>query len=156
MGSLFHVLFHELGHAIPVLLSSRRSWATVYVGSYGDEAHSFGIRFGRLKIWIKFNPFRWFRGMCVPGGACFSIRQQIWYIAAGPIGSVILCIIACIFLTLIQLPGFLRLWMGFMVLFSVMGILGSIVPTGRQRYTHDGTPVYPDLILIIRLFQTFR
>jgi hypothetical protein len=155
LGSFFHVLIHELGHALPVLLGSR-GWATIYVGSYGDSYRSLGLRIGRLKIWIKYNPFLWFRGMCQPGGASFSVNQQIGYVAAGPLGSLLLGSVSCALLSVGSIPGFLRLWLGFMVLFSVMGLLGSIVPAARRRFTRDGSQVYPDLILIVRLWRSKR
>jgi len=155
LGSFFHVLFHELGHAAPVLLGSR-GWATIYIGSYGDPGRALGCRIGRLKIWIKYNPFLWFRGMCQPGGASFSINRQMLYVAAGPLGSLLLGLGACSLLSIGQIPGFLRLWLGFTVLFAAMGLLGSTVPTGRRRHTRDGKLVYPDLILIVRLWRSKR
>jgi len=114
-----------------VLLGSR-GWATIYIGSYGDRDRSFGWRIGRLKIWINYNPLFWFRGMCQPGALSWALLS---------VGSI---------------PGFLRLWLGFMVLFSVMGLLGSVVPSARRRFTFDGKPVYPDLILIVRLWRSKR
>jgi hypothetical protein len=155
LGSFFHVLIHELGHAIPVLVGSRGS-ATIYIGSYGDTMRSLGCRIGRLKIWIKYNPFLWFRGMCQPGGASFSINRQIGYVAAGPFGSLLLGVGACSLLSIGRVPGFFRLWLGFIVLFAAMGLLGSAFPTGRRRYTRDGRQVYPDLILILRLLRSKR
>lgn len=155
LGSFIHVLVHELGHAIPVLIGSR-GWATVYIGSYGDTERSFGFRLRRLKIWIKYNPFLWFRGMCQPGGADFSINQQIFYVAAGPLGSLLVGAAAGGLLTLGAMPGFIRLFLAFVVLFSVMGLLGSFVPTGRRHQTRDGRRVYPDFILIIRLWRSKR
>jgi hypothetical protein len=155
LGSFFHVLIHELGHATPVLLGSR-SRATIYIGSYGDPNRSFSCRVGRLNIWIKYNPFLWFRGMCESGGASFSINRQILYVAAGPLGSLLLGGVACSLLSIGQIPGFLRLLLGFMVLFAAMGLLGSTVPTGRRRYMRDGRQVYPDLILILRLWRSKR
>lgn len=155
LGSFFHVLIHELGHALPVLFGSR-GWATIYIGSYGDPRHSFGFRTGRLKIRIKYNPFLWFRGMCQPGGASFSVNQQIGYVACGPLGSLLLGSAACTLLTTGAIPGFLRLFLGFLVLFSALGLLGSTVPAGRRRFTRDGGQVYPDLILMIRLWRSKR
>lgn len=154
-GSFFHVLAHELGHATPVLLGSR-GWATIYIGSYGDPSHSLGCRIGRLKIWIKYNPLLWFRGMCESAGASFSIRQRMLYIATGPLASLLLGVASCCLLLFDQVPGFLRLWLGFMVLFSLMGLLGSTIPAGRLRYTRDGRPVSPDLILFLRLWRSKR
>jgi hypothetical protein len=155
LGSFFHVFIHELGHATPVLLRSG-GWATIYIGSFGDTRRSVGLRIGRLKIWIKYNPFLWFRGMCRPGGASFSVGQQIGYVMAGPLASLLLGVTACLLLQIGMLPGFLRLWLGFMVLFAAFGLLGSTVPAGRRRYTADGTPVYPDLILADRLWRSKR
>jgi hypothetical protein len=153
LSSFLHVLVHELGHALPVL-ANRGAWATVYVGSFGDPRHSLGLRLGRLKIWIKYNPFLWFRGMCRPGGASFSIDQQIRYVLAGPLASLLLGVLAFLLLQIGTLPGFLRFWLGFIILFTAFGLLGSTVPAGRRRYTVDGTPVYPDLILVFRLWRS--
>lgn len=155
LGSFFHVFLHELGHAVPVLTRSG-GWATIYIGSYGDRERSFGFRVGRLKIWTKYNPFLWFRGMCETGGVSLSINQQILYVATGPLASLLLGVVSCSLLTIGQIPGVLRLWLAFMVLFAAMGLLGSGVPTGRRRYTRDGRLVYPDLILIIRLWRSKR
>jgi hypothetical protein len=68
----------------------------------------------------------------------------------------LLGIIACLLLQIESLPGFLRFWLGFMVLFSIFGLLGSTIPAGRLRYTADGSPVYPDLILAFRLWRSKR
>ncbi|HEV3411782.1 MAG TPA: hypothetical protein VG101_04845 [Puia sp.] len=155
LSSFIHVLVHELGHALPVL-ATPHSCATVYVGSFGDRRQSIGLRLGRLKIWIKYNPFLWFRGMCQPGGASFSINQQICYLLAGPLASILLGVLACLLLQIEVLPGFLRFWLGFLVLFAAFGLLGSTFPAGRRRYTVDGTPVYPDLILAFRLWRSKR
>jgi hypothetical protein len=155
LSSFIHVFVHELGHAIPVL-ATPRAWATIYVGSFGDSRRSFGFRIGRLKIWIKYNPFLWFRGMCRPGGASFSINQQIGYVMAGPLASALLGVVACLLLQIDKWPGGLRFLLGFMVLFATFGLLGSTVPAGRRRYTNDGTPVYPDLILAWRLWRSKR
>jgi hypothetical protein len=155
LSSFLHVLVHEVGHAIPVLATPPAS-ATVYIGSFGDSGQSFGFRAGRLQIWIKYNPFLWFRGMCRPGGVPFTINQQIRYVIAGPLASVLLGVVACLALQVDGLPGSLRFWLGFLVLFAAIGFLGSMVPAGRRRYTSDGNPVYPDLILALRLWRSKR
>lgn len=155
LSSFVHVLVHEIGHALPVL-ANPRAWATVYIGSFGDPRQSAGFRLGRLKIWIKYNPFLWFRGMCQPGGASFSINRQIRYVLAGPLASVLLGTLACLLLQIAALPGFLRFWLGFIILFAAFGLLGSTFPAGRRRYTSSGTPVYPDLVLAFRLWRSKR
>jgi hypothetical protein len=155
LSSFFNVLIHELGHAIPVLLTTPGS-ATIYIGSYGDRNKSVGFRIGRIKFWIKYNPFRWFWGMCQPGGAYFSINQQILYVSAGPLASILLGSTGCALLMTGSFPGAIRFWLGFIVFFAALGLLGSCLPTGRARYTASGAPVYPDLLLAIRLWRSKR
>lgn len=155
LSSFVHVFVHECGHAIPVLaISGTRT--TIYIGSYGDSAQSFRFRIGRVKVRIKKNPFLWFRGMCKYGGAYFSINQQIWFVLAGPLASLLVGILATGLLETGAFPGFLRFWLGFIVLFAGFGLLGSIVPSGRQMHTHDGVRVYPDLIAAVRLWRSKR
>lgn len=154
MGSFVHVLAHELGHAAPILIGTPAA-VTIYIGSFGDARHSIEWRIGRLLLRIKYNPLLWFRGMCQPHGA-FSLNQQLLYIATGPLASLLLGVISCLLLLIGQIPGFFRLWLGFMVLFSVLGLLGSTIPVGRQRLTAAGRPVQPDLITFLRLWRSKR
>lgn len=154
LGSFVHVLVHELGHATPILIGTRAA-VTVYIGSFGDAGNSFEWQIRRLKLRIKYNPFLWFRGMCQPHGD-FSLHQQQVYIAMGPLCSLLLGIISCLLLMIGLIPGFFRLWLGFIVLFSLLGLLGSTVPVGRQRLTAAGQPVQPDLIAFLRLWRSKR
>jgi hypothetical protein len=154
LGSFVHVLAHEMGHAAPILIGTQAA-VTVHIGSFGDARHSFGWVIGRLTLRIKYNPLLWFRGMCQPFGD-FSLNQQLLYIATGPLSSLLLGIISCLLLLSGQIPGFLRLWLGFIVLFSLLGLLGSTVPVGRQRLTAAGRPVQPDLIAFLRLWRSKR
>lgn len=155
LSSFIHVLVHEIGHAL-LVLATPCARATVYVGSFGDSSRSLGIRLGRLKIWIKINPFLWFRGMCRPGDAPFSINRQIRYVLAGPMASLLLGVMGVLLLQIEAFPGSLRFCLGFMILFAGFGLLGSILPSGRRRYTVDGNPVYPDIILAFRLWRSKR
>jgi len=155
LSSFIHVLVHELGHAAPVL-AVNQTWATVYVGSYGDSGRSFGFRAGRLNIWIKYNPFLWFRGMCLYGGNHLSTNRQIGCVLAGPLASILLGIVSCLLLQIGEIPGFFKLWLGFTALFAILGLLGSTFPAGRRRHTRDGIPVHPDLMLAYRLWRSKR
>jgi hypothetical protein len=80
------VLIHELGHAIPLVILTRQP-ADVYVGSYGTSKGSMRINLRILKIYLRYNPLGWNKGVCIPHAATISIRKQIAYILAGPIAS---------------------------------------------------------------------
>ena len=154
LGSFIHVLVHEMGHAAPILLRTSAA-VTIYIGSFGDARRSFHIRTGRVVIIITHNPFLWFRGMCQPHGI-FSLNQQLLYIATGPLGSLLLGTASVLLLFIPGIPGLLRGLLGFMVLFSIMGVLGSTIPVGRTRYTAAGRPVQPDLTVFLRLWRSRR
>lgn len=59
----FSLLFHELGHATAGLLMTN-GVAKVYLGSFGDSSHTIRLRVRRLELFIKYNPLRWFKGIC--------------------------------------------------------------------------------------------
>jgi hypothetical protein len=154
LGSFTHVLVHEMGHSAPILLRTPAT-VTIYIGSFGDARRSFHLRTGRLTIVIKHNPFLWFKGMCKPH-ASFPLNLNMLYVATGPLGSLLLGIAAALLLLIPAIPGVVRGGLGFIVLFSILGLMGSTIPMGRQRYTRSGTPVYPDLILFLRLWRSKR
>jgi hypothetical protein len=82
----FTILLHELGHAIPLMLMTKKG-ASVYVGSYGDKKHSLVITLGNLDIWFRYNPIKWHGGLCVPKAHEISLNKQIIYILSGAIFS---------------------------------------------------------------------
>jgi len=71
----FTVLLHELGHAIPGMIFSKKNVA-VYVGSYGNKEQSFKIQIGTLEIWIRYNPIKWSGGICIIDTEEVSINQM--------------------------------------------------------------------------------
>lgn len=103
----FTVLFHELGHAIPVILLTKQK-ATIYIGSYGDPKSSIKINFGLLTIYFRYNPLAWRLGLCVPSAKSVSINRQIVYTLAGPIASLIIATIVCYFTFAYDFHGFLK------------------------------------------------
>ncbi len=46
-------LLHELGHAIPALLVTRKK-VTIYIGSYGDPQKSLCFRVGLLEFYVRY------------------------------------------------------------------------------------------------------
>jgi tetratricopeptide (TPR) repeat protein len=154
LGSFFVVLVHELGHAIPLLFMSRKKVA-IYIGSFGDPKRSVRGRIGRLEIWIKYNPFLWFRGLC-KGSESLSPNRTILYISTGPLASVLLAIASGYLLTNFKFGGVLMQWLFFTLIYSLAVVFSSFFRTGKQRYSSKGSPVYPDFVLIARLFRLKR
>jgi hypothetical protein len=71
----FTVLLHELGHAITLMLLTKKG-ASVYVGSYGNQKQSFKIKLGSLDIWFRYNPIKWSGGLCIPKTDDISLNKQ--------------------------------------------------------------------------------
>lgn len=145
------VLFHELGHAIPVILLTKQK-ATVYIGSYGDPNNSIKIDFGMLVIFFRYNPFAWRQGLCVPSAKSISINRQIVYTLSGPLTSLIVATIACYFTFAYDLHGFLKLFLiGFLVS-AFLDLLVNLIPNEIPIQLVDGSIAYNDGYSLKQLF----
>jgi tetratricopeptide (TPR) repeat protein len=149
------VLFHELGHAIPVILLTKQK-AIIYIGSYGDPKRSIKINFGVLAIFFRYNPLAWRLGLCVPSAKPVSINRQIVYTLAGPLASLAIAIIACYFTFAYDLHGFLKLFLIVFLGSAFLDLLVNLIPNKTPIKLYDGTITYNDGYSLKQLFYYKR
>jgi tetratricopeptide (TPR) repeat protein len=137
------VFFHELGHAIPIILLTRKK-ATIYIGSHGDPKKSLKLNAGVLQVFFRYNPFAWRLGLCVPSAKTVSLNAQIIYVLAGPFASLIFGIIACYFTFAYDLHGFLKLFLIVFLGSAFFDLLVNLIPNTTPVKLYDGTIAYND------------
>jgi hypothetical protein len=152
LGLFVTVTLHELGHAIPALLMTRDE-VTIYIGSIGDPYRCFHFRAGRLEFYCKYNPLFWYRGCCLCFDEYLSIDQRIWFVAGGPIASVLETIGTWLLISNLQEEGFLRVIVGAVFVMSIGATAYSLFPNPAPRYTASGYAVYSDTYQIFRLIR---
>jgi len=121
------VFFHELGHAIPMLILTRKE-VSIFIGSRGKKERCFGFKLGMLHIWFRKIPFMWQWGICIPSSGNISINRQILYIACGPLASISLAAIAICLLSSFDLHGSLKLILVLMIGSSLLDFLSTAIP----------------------------
>ncbi|HVV72184.1 MAG TPA: hypothetical protein VHI52_11915, partial [Verrucomicrobiae bacterium] len=87
---VINVVFHEFGHAIPKMFWTKKD-VRVFIGSLGEPGRYMRLSFGRLKIFIKPNPFLWMRGLC-RSEEWLPVSKQIIVTAMGPLVSLLLTV----------------------------------------------------------------
>jgi hypothetical protein len=146
------VTLHELGHAVPALLMTRDE-VTIYIGSFGSPYKSFHITIGRLDFYCKYNPLLWYKGCCVCSDDYLSINKRIWFVAGGPIASILGTITTWLLVSNLQEEGFFRIVFGSIFVISLLITVYNLIPNPVPRYTPSGYIVYSDMYQIFRLFR---
>ncbi len=137
------VLIHELGHAIPLVLLTKNR-ATVFVGSYGKREDSMRIKLPKMEIFLRYNPFGWNKGVCIPSSGEIPINIQIIYTAGGALISLLVAGVAFGISTTYpgySYPGF------FIVLFlfsAIYDVFHNLIPSDNPIQLDDGTQTYND------------
>lgn len=145
------VSLHELGHAIPALLMTRRR-VTIYIGSLGSPYQSFHVSVGRLTFFCKYNPLLWYKGCCVTNYD-LSIDQQILYVAGGPIASFLGTLASWFLVLAMEHQDFFRVVAGSIFALSLLVTISIVFPSARVRYTASGHPVHNDTVQLFRLIR---
>jgi hypothetical protein len=146
------VTLHELGHAIPALLMTRDE-VTIYIGSIGSPYNSFHLTIGRLEFYCKYNPLLWYKGCCLCSDDYLSIDQRIWFVAGGPIASLLETVGTWLLISNLQQEGFFRVVFGSIFVISIGATAYSLFPNPAPRYTSSGYTVYSDTYQIFRLIR---
>ncbi len=147
----FTVLFHELGHAIPALLITKEK-VTIYLGSYGDPNRSLNFNIGRLEIWLKYNPFNWRMGLCIPSSKAMSFNQRIIFILAGPFASFIIASIAIYLTFTFDLHGSLKIILTIFLGSAIFDLYANLKPSSEPIALYDGTVGHNDGYCLKQLF----
>ncbi|MFT3934534.1 MAG: tetratricopeptide repeat protein [Chitinophagaceae bacterium] len=126
-GSAFLcTLVHEMGHAIPSFLFSKKK-VDVYIGSSGEVFPSIKLPIGRFALHVSHNPFRWLTGMCIYEDQ-LSYNKSLVTIITGPIASVLLTLLTYKLLELRESISFTGWYLGVILLFAGWQSLLSIIP----------------------------
>lgn len=138
--------FHELGHAIPMLLFNRQGKVDMFIGSFNDVEKSVQFKMGRLHLYIRLTPLLLMKpaGLCRGSQAESSYRQQLVILFGGAVFSLLLAVVSLSLILVYNDHRALSL-IGFTVLaFAVIDLLMNLVPrsmkdkNGRQRFYNDG------------------
>ena len=146
------VTLHELGHAIPALLITRDE-VTIFIGSFGDPYDSYHQTIGRINFYCKYNPLLWYKGCCLCSDDYLSINQRIWFVAGGPIASILETLLCWLLVSNLQQADFLRILFGSIFVISLGATTYSLLPNPNPRYTPSGYAVYSDTFEIFRLLR---
>ncbi|HLP13701.1 MAG TPA: tetratricopeptide repeat protein [Flavobacteriales bacterium] len=144
IGARFTTVFvHELGHGLAVALMSRGK-ASLYIGSFGDKTKSLKINLGILILYIKYNPFLWQKGLCVPHSRNLSINQQILYTVMGPVASLLVLVAACILAFVFRDNELVKMSCMVVVASAFLDFYGSATPRITLIKTYGGQTVQND------------
>lgn len=150
----FTILLHELGHAIPMILLTRKK-ATIFVGSYGDVSKSFHFNIGLLEIYVKRNPLLFFKGgLCVPAATDIPINHQIIYVLSGPVSSLLLVSAASFAAFQFDTHGAVKFILVMFTCLVLVDLFMNLYPrTSSAIYHVDGSSFVSDGQLIINLLK---
>jgi hypothetical protein len=145
-------LLHELGHGIPSLLFTRKP-VTLYIGSYGVKKGSVSIKLGRLRIYLKYNPFAWWKGLCLFENDTLRLYQQVIILVAGPAASLLVSTVCCYFAFSFDLHGSIKLILVALVFSSLMDLYFNIIPREEPITLADGRLAFNDGKQLKMLFR---
>ncbi|UAY53358.1 M50 family metallopeptidase [Ferruginibacter albus] len=123
----FVTLLHELGHAIPALIFTKKP-VEIYLGSYGDKKQSISLTIGRLSIWLRYIPLKWRGGLCIAETKNLSTFQQIIYILGGPLFSLIIAVLFCWWAFYEDQHGAIKLICLFIAVVSLISFISNLIP----------------------------
>ncbi|HWB93056.1 MAG TPA: tetratricopeptide repeat protein [Puia sp.] len=151
-GFFLNVLLHELGHAIPILLWSQKKTG-IYIGSFGDPRKSLRLPLGRLVLYLKYNPFLWYRGMCKPGER-LSVPKTIIYTAMGPLVSLLITGTCYLMLKTVDRGHDQTVVLVTLMVIGGILTLSSAIPNNKLTLTFSGGIARNDATQIVQLWKT--
>lgn len=148
-------LFHELGHAIPLLFMTNDK-VVIYIGSYGEAKNSLKLNLGKLEINFKYNLFKFHGGLCISNTTELTKNQTLFYIASGPFASLIVSLFSCFMAYTFDLPDFLSILCYVFAIYSFFDLFINTIPSKTPIKLEDGTLTFNDGENIVRCLKFNR
>lgn len=145
------VILHELGHAIPAIISSKKKFS-IYIGSYGNEQESFNFKIGLLDVWLNYKIRSWI-GLCVPSEKNIPISQQIIYVLCGPIIPAVISSLTLYYVLLGDVSDSCLFFISIFFFLSIFDLFRNLIPNSTPIKFFNGSTTYNDGYLLRRLFK---
>lgn len=149
---LFVSIGHELGHAIPALIYSKKN-VTIYVGSRENPKEAINFTIGRLKVHLTFNPNFWSSGRCVFDSTEVTNSQMKVILLMGPLGSLLCGITFCFIVFIFNLNDYLKLAGLAYLGASIIDFVVNIYPKSEPDFLDTGSVVYGDGAQLLHLIR---
>lgn len=137
------VVLHEIGHAIPTLLLTRRK-TTIFLGSYGiPETNGARFSIGKLEVWFT-KDFLWNTGMCTAEAGSVSLRDKAILTLCGPLLPLVVAVAVFFTAERYIYDNVLFALLSLFMLLAFLDALYNLVPHDRPMRLTDGTFIFND------------
>uniref|UniRef100_UPI00404AA528 tetratricopeptide repeat protein n=1 Tax=Flavobacterium sp. TaxID=239 RepID=UPI00404AA528 len=146
------VILHELGHAIPAILLTKKE-VTIYIGSYGDSKNGIHFKIGLLNIWLNYKAFSWKNGLCSPSDSKISINSSIIYVFFGPICATFFASIFLYLVFSIDFNDYFKLFSAMFFGIAIMDLFQNLTPNKTPIKLLSGKHIYNDGYALVKLLK---
>lgn len=154
------VFLHELGHGLTALMVTKGQ-VKIYFGSRGDEKRSFKVGLGRLRFFIFYNPFKWYRSLTTYTDTDVNFKKDLLMVAMGPVITLLLLLSSIYMAFISDLPGEIKVVSFFLMVSSFVDFLAQALLFNYSVQYADGSYHHRDgyqikrYVLNWKLFQTY-
>lgn len=150
----FTTLVHELGHALPALVFTKKE-VTIYIGSYGSLEKSYPFQLGRLSIFFTPKFVHLQQGLCSHQGAA-TIGQSILIVLGGPVFSLLLGLFFSWLILFYKDQQIIAFVMGIFLVSGIFDFINNIIPSKDPLIMHDGRTTHNDGYQLQQLLKTSK
>ncbi|MEM7657142.1 MAG: hypothetical protein AAF399_13495 [Bacteroidota bacterium] len=162
---------HEMGHALAGMILFGGDF-DIYIGSFGQSKKGLSIRLGRLRFYIKYDPFLWNHGVVMSSKTeHISWLRNFMFILGGPLASLVLAVTCLIFIQSNSVELFTFVWwlLAVLIVSAFWDFIINLKPNPYPIILHGGSityndgqslrnllrirPIYEDFILLGEYYQ---
>lgn len=139
---VFSLFLHELGHAIPALIFTKKT-VSIYIGSYGSKENSFKINFKSLTIYIFKSPLH-LVGLCSHNHNNLTVFKNIVILLMGPLASFFVATLFAFFIFVYDLHGSLKTISFLFIISAWFDLVMNLNPSSTPIQLNNGGITYND------------
>ena len=139
------VFLHELSHALLALHYTKREVIEVFIGSVGEKRKGWRLRLGkRLWAYIQFMPWKPYCGLCKYPQNMLEWQAEIKLLLAGNLTSLLIFIVAAIFIAFNQ-HRFVELLGNFFIACALIDFATNMISRKKSFTLYDSTSQNTDI-----------
>lgn len=150
------VTLHELGHAIPAMLFTKKK-VEVFIGTSSHSEKDAYFKIGLLELSVNYKVMWLKNGFCRASMKDMSVKQQLIYLICGPVFPVLISILLSIFPPTFESETSLELYGTFSKIFMFVTLLDAfmnLIPRSEPIDMGNGIKAYNDGENIRKLLES--